>query len=261
MTPELKRALKLADRHTQTQQYAEALAVLRPFQDHPAVATRIKVLKQKRDQRTRRQSARGRKTLLVTVILAGLAVELAVAAFILGRETARPAITLPTLASNNDFQPVSTLANTGEATVAVASPVPTIASPVPNIASPVPNIASPEPTAVVENPAESSLQDAILQQLLELPQTRQVFLIDVDESPDGAPIVYLEMKLQPGMLNETTLDAVVTVLDEALGFPTYSNLEVILSDDESVVDFIFDSQTGTWSQTVLSGSGIATAAP
>ncbi|MBK8029508.1 MAG: hypothetical protein IPK17_08315 [Chloroflexi bacterium] len=254
MTPELKRALKLADRHTQTQQYAEALAVLRPFQDHPAVATRIKVLKQKRDQRTRRQSARGRKTLLVTVILAGLAVELAVAAFILGRETARPAITLPTLASNNDFQPVSTLANTGEATVAVASPVPTIASPVPNIASPV-------PTAVVENPAESSLQDAILQQLLELPQTRQVFLIDVDESPDGAPIVYLEMKLQPGMLNETTLDAVVTVLDEALGFPTYSNLEVILSDDESVVDFIFDSQTGTWSQTVLSGSGIATAAP
>lgn len=254
MTPELKRALKLADRHTQTQQYAEALAVLRPFQDHPAVATRIKVLKQKRNQRTRRQSARGRKTLLVTVILAGLAVELAVAAFILGRETARPAITLPTLASNNDFQPVSTLANTGEATVAVASPVPTIASPVPNIASPV-------PTAVVENPAESSLQDAILQQLLELPQTRQVFLIDVDESPDGAPIVYLEMKLQPGMLNETTLDAVVTVLDEALGFPTYSNLEVILSDDESVVDFIFDSQTGTWSQTVLSGSGIATAAP
>ena len=250
MTLELKQALKLADQHIQAHQYAEALAVLLPYQDQPAAANQIKALKRKRAELVQRQaprrSSRGRKTWILIVIGAAVLVEVAVVVIILGRDATRPVPMLPTVALIVDQRPVS---------VAATAPAPTITD-----ATPVAVLATPQAT-VYENLQEAGLQDEILDELLLLFQARKVFLFDVDHAPDGGLVVYLEMEVYPGTINDDTLNEIFDIVDDELEAPDYSDFEIILSDRQSMVEFIFNNQTRTWNQTVLSGSDLATAAP
>jgi hypothetical protein len=117
-------------------------------------------------------------------------------------------------------------------------------------------ILTPQPTAVppTEPPTEVAMQDQLQSWLGSMVGVTQVLSLDIDVPSDEAPLVYAEIAVSEGYNDTNIPDALVAKMNETLNTTQYSDFAVIMNDGSATIEYDFDSQNATWSQTVLSGN-------
>jgi hypothetical protein len=117
-------------------------------------------------------------------------------------------------------------------------------------------ILTPQPTAVppTEPPTEVAMQDQLRGWLGNVVGVTQVLSLDVDVPSDEAPLVYAEVNISAGYNDTNIPDALVAKMNETLNTTQYSDFAVIMNDGTVTIEYDYDSQNATWSQTVLSGN-------
>jgi hypothetical protein len=117
-------------------------------------------------------------------------------------------------------------------------------------------VLTPQPTAVppTEPPTEVAMQDQLRSWLRSVVGVTQVLSLDIDVPSDEAPLVYAEIDVSEGYNDTNIPDALVAKMNETLNTTQYSDFAVIMNDGSATIEYDFDSQNATWSQTVLSGN-------
>jgi hypothetical protein len=117
-------------------------------------------------------------------------------------------------------------------------------------------ILTPQPTAVppTEPPTEVAMQDQSQSWLASVVGVTQVLSLDIDVPSDEAPLVYAEIDVSEGYNDTNIPNALVAKMNETLNTTQYSDFAVIMNDGSATIEYDFDSQNATWSQTVLSGN-------
>jgi hypothetical protein len=117
-------------------------------------------------------------------------------------------------------------------------------------------ILTPQPTAIppTEPPTEVAMQDQLRSWLGSVVGVTQVQSLDIDVPSDEAPMIYAEVDISAGYNDTGIPEAFVGEVNQALNTTQYSDFTVIMNDGTVTIEYDFDSQNGTWSQTVLSGN-------
>jgi hypothetical protein len=117
-------------------------------------------------------------------------------------------------------------------------------------------ILTPQPTAVppTEPPTEVAMQDQLRSWLGNVVGVTQVLSLDIDIPGDEAPLVYTEIDIGAGYNDTNIPNALVAKVNETLNTTQYSDFVVIMNDGSATIEYDFESQNATWSQTVLSGN-------
>jgi hypothetical protein len=117
-------------------------------------------------------------------------------------------------------------------------------------------ILTPQPTAIppTEPPTEVAMQDQLESWLAGVVGVTQVLSLDIDVPGNEAPLVYAELDVSAGYNDTNIPNALVAKMNETLNTTQYSDFAVIMNDGSATIEYDYDSQTATWSQTVLSGN-------
>jgi hypothetical protein len=117
-------------------------------------------------------------------------------------------------------------------------------------------ILTPQPTAIppTEPPTEVAMQDQLRGWLGNVVGVTQVQSLDIDVPSDEPPLIYAEVDISEGYNDTSIPEAFVAEVNQALNTTQYSDFVVIMNDGTVTIEYDFDSQNGTWSQTVLSGN-------
>jgi hypothetical protein len=123
-------------------------------------------------------------------------------------------------------------------------------------ATSVDTVLTPQPTAVppTEPPTEVAMQDQLRSWLAGVVGVTQVLSLDIDVPSDEAPLIYTEIDVDAGYNDTSIPDALVAKVNETLNTTQYSDFVVIMNDGAVTIEYDYDSQNATWSQTVLSGN-------
>ena len=117
-------------------------------------------------------------------------------------------------------------------------------------------ILTPQPTAIppTEPPTEVAMQDQLQSWLASVVGVTQVVSLDIDVPSDEAPLVYVELAVSPGYNDTNIPNTLVAKMNVTLNTTQYSDFAVIMNDGSATIEYDYDSQSATWTQTVLSGN-------
>lgn len=117
-------------------------------------------------------------------------------------------------------------------------------------------ILTPQPTAIppTEPPTEVAMQDRLRNWLGNVVGVTQVQSLDIDVPSDEPPLIYSEVDVSEGYNDTGIPDAFVAEVNQALGTTEYSDFVIIMNDGTVTIEYDYNSQNATWTQTVLSGN-------